>query len=255
MSHDHDGSWRTQYQEQGYVIVRGLFTEADIASIRAESERLLARKDLIDLRNLRCRWQHHCQTGECRFDAYDPVIDLSPAIGRLAHNERLLEVLEWIYGEPACLFKDKLIYKPPGATGYGLHQDYIAWPSFPRSFLSVIVPLDPATLESGCTILYPGRHQDVLSPADGDYHELPAETVSEATAIPLELAPGDIACFSGFVPHRSDSNASTQWRRQLYLSYNAASDGGDQRESHYGEFQRWLKRKYAEYDRHDTYFD
>ena len=31
-----------------------------------------------------------------------------------------------LYGEPACLFKDKLIYKPPGVKGYGLHQDWIA---------------------------------------------------------------------------------------------------------------------------------
>jgi len=44
-----------QYAREGYVIVRGLFTADDLAPVIAESERLLARKDLIDLRNLRCR--------------------------------------------------------------------------------------------------------------------------------------------------------------------------------------------------------
>ena len=46
----------------------------------------------------------------------------------------------------------------------------------------------------------------------------------------LVLEPGDVAVFGGFTPHRSDPNVSGRWRRQLYLSYNASSDGGDQRE-------------------------
>ncbi len=246
----------TQYTRDGYVIVRGLFPAALMTELVRESERLLARKDLIDLRNLRCRWQNHCHTGECRFDAFDPITDLSPPVAKITSDERLLEVLQQVFGEPACLFKDKLIYKPPGATGYGLHQDYIAWPGFPRSFLSVVIPLETTTQSNGCTILYPGRHREgCLSAADGDYHELPLSTVDDATAVPLELDPGDIALFSGFAPHRSNNNDSTQWRRQLYLSYNALSDGGEQRAAHYREFHTWLKKKYAEYDRHDTYFD
>ncbi len=44
------------------------------------------------------------------------------------------------------------------------------------------------------------------------------------------------------------------WRRQLYLSYNAQSDGGDQREAHYREFHVWLKKKYAEFGKHAVYF-
>ena len=43
-----------------------------------EVEGLLQRTDLIDTRNLRCRWQNHVGTDECMFDAFDPVIDLSP---------------------------------------------------------------------------------------------------------------------------------------------------------------------------------
>lgn len=245
-----------RYDAEGCVVVRGLFTREDIAPLITESERLLARRDLIDMRNLRCRWQNQCHTGECRFDAFDPIIDLSPAFGRIAHDPRLREVLQEIYGEPACLFKDKLIYKPPGATGYGLHQDYIAWPGFPNSFLSVILPLDPATVNNGCTILYPGRHREgCLSEADGDYHELPLSSVDESTAVPLELALGDVAVFSGFLPHRSEANVSDSWRRQLYFSYNAQSDGGERRAAHYREFHQWLVKKYAEFDRHDTYFD
>ena len=58
------------------------------------------------------------------------------------------------------------------------------------------------------------------------------ETVDEATAVPLVLEPGDVAVFGGFTPHRSDPNVSAGPRRQLYLSYNADSAGGDPRAKH-----------------------
>ena len=73
--------------------------------------------------------------------------------------------------------------------------------------------------------------------------------------MPLVLEPGDVAIFGGFTPHRSDPNVSDRWRRQLYLSYNALSDGGDQRAKHYREFHAWLKVKYAEYGKNETYFE
>jgi hypothetical protein len=40
----------------------------------------------------------------------------------------------------------------------------------------------------------------------------------------------------------------------LYLSYNAASDGAEQREKHYAEFHLWLKDRYAEYGKTNTFF-
>src|SRR5215510_11226791 len=111
----------------------------------------ICRAELIDKQNIRCRWQNHCDTGECRFDCFDPVIDLSPAYERVARSRALLELVGQLYGERACLFKDKLIFKLPGADGYRLHQDYIAWESFPTSFVTVIVAIDPCDHENGAT--------------------------------------------------------------------------------------------------------
>jgi ectoine hydroxylase-related dioxygenase (phytanoyl-CoA dioxygenase family) len=247
---------RAAYDRDGFVVVRGLFGQAEMRAAAADADRLLVECDhLKTAKNLRCRWQTNVLTGECTFETFDPVIDLSPVCGRLARDPRLLAVLRELYGELACLFKDKLIYKPPGVKGYGLHQDWIAWDSFPRSFLTVLVPIDPADRENGCTVVYPGYHRDgPLTPPDGQYHELPADAVDEARAVPLVLEPGDVAIFGGFTPHRSDPNVSGRWRRQLYLSYNAGSDGGDQRDRHYREFHAWLRKKYAEYNKPDTYF-
>ena len=194
----------SQYRSEGYLVVRQVFSADRIAELDAEADRLRQRTDLIDTDNIRCRWQNDVDTGECRFDCFDPVIDLSAVCERTARDPRLLDIVGALYGEPACLFKDKLIFKSPGTLGYNLHQDYISWKSFPTSFLTVIVAIDAADADNGATEVFPGYHQQgCLTPPDGMYHQLPDDAVDLSTGVVLDLAPGDIAIFSGYTPHRS----------------------------------------------------
>lgn len=235
------------YAADGYVVLRGVFQPEEITALDAEANRLWWRKDLIDVKNIRCRWQNHVETGECTFECFDPVIDISPLIDQMANDRRILDPLADIYGEPACLFKDKLIFKPPGATGYGMHQDYIAWKTFPRSFVTVLIAIDAADESNGATEVFPGYHRDgSIMPEDGMYHEIPLDKIDLARGVKLELRPGDAAIFDGFTPHRSAPNRTPNYRRQLYLSYNKLSDGGEQRRSHYAYFHQWLIERYRE---------
>lgn len=136
-----------------------------------------------------------------------------------------------------------------------LHQDYISWRSFPTTFVTAIVAIDPSSAENGATEVFPGYHtKGSLTPKDGQYHQLPDDAVDASTGVVLDLAPGDVAVFSGYTPHRSGPNRSQQWRRLLYLSYNAMSDGGEQRDAHYEEFRSWLQDRYAEYGKTSTLF-
>jgi hypothetical protein len=45
---------------------------------------------------------HHAVTGECRFDPFDPVIDLSPTMEKLAHDPRILGGVSALYREQKC---------------------------------------------------------------------------------------------------------------------------------------------------------
>jgi 2-aminoethylphosphonate dioxygenase len=244
-----------EYHRDGYLVLRGVFDLDEISAVDEEANSLMARSDLIDVANLRCRWQPNESGGPCLFETFDPVIDLAPRSAEIAADSRILGPLTAIYQDEACLFKDKLIFKPPGARGYGLHQDYIAWKNFPRSFITVLVAIDGADRHNGCTEVFPGYHQGgCLTEQDGQYHELPSHLVDEQRAVQLELAPGDIALFGCFTPHRSAPNLSDRWRRQLYLSYNARGDGGELRDTHYREFHDWLRVKYADHGKASVYF-
>jgi 2-aminoethylphosphonate dioxygenase len=229
------------YDKRGYLVLHQLFSAAEVAELQAESVRLIQRKDLMSERNLRCRFQPHVETEEPLFEVFDPVNDISPLCERVSTERRILDVLRPIYDDEPCLFKDKLIYKLPGAMGYDLHQDYPAcWTGFPTSFTTVLIAIDPMRADNGCTEVFPGYHRNGLIDPEPGCFRLPAGAVDESHAVPLELQPGDAAVFGCYVPHRSAPNRSHRTRRALYVSYNARSDGGEQRARHYAEFREYL---------------
>lgn len=243
------------YWTEGYLIVRDVFRADEMADLAADVDRVCRkRRDLIDPNNMRVRFKSHDTTNEPLFEVFDPIADLSPAARAITRDHRILGRLYDLYGEEAELFKDKLIYKPPGAMGATLHQDWIAWPGFPESFVTVVVAIDPFRADNGATEVFPRCHtRGYLSAKDGQHHyvelgDLPVEPV------PLLLAPGDVAIFTCFTPHRSAANTTATARRGYFISYNARSDGGQQYAKHYREFHDWIRAKASLEKRPHLYF-
>ncbi len=232
------------FHEDGFTILRGVFSPSEMSSIQRECDRLLRdNADLITPDNVRCRFMTDHRSGEPLFEVFDPVNDLSELLRQVCVDLRLTSAVEAIYQEPAELFKEKLIYKMPGAKGYSLHQDIPqSWPGWPQTFLTVLLAIDSCRRENGCTELYRGYHDHFLS-SDPDAYMLPDDCVCKSRREFLELEPGDVAIFHGLTPHGSGPNRSVGPRRAFYISYNAQSDGGDQRRSHYESFQAMLKQR------------
>jgi hypothetical protein len=236
-----------RYRELGHIVIRNLFLPDEIAELVRETERILIEcRELIRPENLRCRFMPHFETGEKLFEVFDPVNDISPVCARFSNDPRIHAILEAIYGEPACLFKEKLIFKLPGATGYNLHQDIpLSW--------DVLIPVDGSTRENGCTEVWSGYHADFLCDDPGTYM-IPRHMVDDSRRAYLEMAPGDVAIFHGLTPHASEPNRSSGMRRTFYVSYNRASDGGDQRADHYARFHEKTLGRHAPDVRETFYF-
>jgi len=245
---------RNAWSRDGYVILRDLFTASEMAELAAETECLSQREDLIDPFNLRCRYMPHHATGEPLFEVFDPVNDVAPVCRRFAHDPRIVDAVASIYGEPAALFKDKLIFKPPGAKGYDIHQDIpLSWADFPRSFLTVLIPIDPSDSANGCTQVYSGYHGGFLS-QDPNVYMLSPGAVDDSRRVDLILNPGDVAIFHGLTPHGSGPNRSDGMRRAFFPSYNALSDGGDQRAAHYASFRERMAGRFDAERRSKLFF-
>jgi hypothetical protein len=135
-----------------------------------------------------------------------------------------------LMGAEVVLFKEKINFKMPGGPGFKAHQDQQAgWTRYAPLFVTVLVTIDPATVENGCLEIVPGRHREGLIGEEWN----PLDEAKLGLQ-PVPTAPGDVIFFDSFVPHASKPNFTNEPRRLLYLTYNLAA-AGDHRAQYYAE--------------------
>jgi hypothetical protein len=212
---------RQAYDRDGFVVIPSLFGPDEVAAWVEECDRL-EQLGVVHPDNLRT----HVLNSERPPDRLDPVIDLSVLLRDLTTTPTLLTAVGQLLDDEPLLFKDKVIFKPPGMKGYATHQDYAYWqwlPAPPEALLTVLIALDGATAENGAVEFFPSRHRSLLTApgAPGDVDESSLGVAGQV----VETNPGDVVLFHSLTPHRSGDNRSPSMRRQLYLSYNAAGCG------------------------------
>jgi hypothetical protein len=215
------------YAQDGYVHLPSLFSDQEIQGWRKEAERLWSLPDVNEPNNFRVDWRKTI-AGKLVPERLDPVTDISPLFAKLSKDQRILSTANLLLGEDPVLFKDKLIIKPPGVTGYPLHQDfsYIDFFGF-EGFqqLAVCIAIDKVDDISGPIEFFPNLHHRRLpSPV-----ERPGETddrlLDAIKGQILTMEEGDMVFFHSLCPHKSASNRSKANRRLLFFTYNARSSG------------------------------
>jgi ectoine hydroxylase-related dioxygenase (phytanoyl-CoA dioxygenase family) len=243
---------RREYDNKGYLVLRGVFGPDEVAAWKAECARLLA-SDYVDPNNLRTRPRQI--NDELVVERFDPVVDVSPVFAAVARDPRLTSAVRELYGEEMLLFKDKLIFKLPGMSGYGMHQDWAWWQPFAPPVVSVMVAIDGADVANGTLEVFPGCHHALLStPGElRNMHDTEIASVDVSTGELLETEPGDVILFDGLTPHRSGPNTSERSRQQLYLSYSAARHG-DQYTAQAAHYRAYNEAKMSDADKARLFF-
>lgn len=212
------------FWEDGYVIVRGLFSgeEMDVLNRvgRADKDREShERKDAAG--NLSKLW--------LSLELHD---DLYSAFAR---SPRMIDPIEQLFGETMLHFHHKMMQKEPRVGGaWEWHQDYGYWYRH-EGFLypdlvSGLIAVDRANKENGCLQVLRGSHK-----AGRIEHGMTAEQVGaqqdrvdalaeELELVYVELEPGDTLFFHSNTLHRSDANRSEYPRWSLICCYAAASN-------------------------------
>lgn len=242
------------FHEKGYLVLRGLFTEEEVAAWSAESDRLVGLSDLIHEDNLRVGFRTN-REGERYIEKFDPLVDISPVFEALARDERILTPLREIYNDDALLFKDKLIFKWPGVAGYTMHQDAAMWQPFPfETLISVMVAIDGADESNGGLELF-ARYHDRLLSTPGEIRNMNEEERKLVTGPGelVETSPGDVILFHALTPHQSGYNTSDRTRRQLYLTYNPAKHG-NLYDAHYDHFRTYATRHLSDEAKQKKFF-
>lgn len=203
-----------QFARRGWTIIPNAMSSQALARCDDECRRLEANPEMFGTRG-------SVPNSDTRLDRLDPVTDLSPVFAKLASE--MMGLASTVLGAKARLIKDKLIYKPPGAGGYGLHQDHAYFQQMdfsPDQAFTLCVALDPATQESGAVEFAKGENWQLLT-EPGAVADPPAELFSSYDHACCN--PGDLILFSTLAPHRSAENRSSHSRRQLYLLYATQS--------------------------------
>ncbi|MFN3461291.1 MAG: phytanoyl-CoA dioxygenase family protein [Oceanibaculum sp.] len=214
------------FRRDGFVIIRNLLDDGDIAAARARFEPLFKGKFETGLYPDEWNWQEGRDPADrtrqiCngwKSDRTIARIVLSPKVGELCAR-----LGNW---PGARMGQDNVLWKPPGAKSLGFHQDdsYCHW-VVPAGYITCWMTLDD-TAAAGGTIEYArGSHLWPLSPPMGkfhapdDYHaslrEAAAHAGEKIEIVPIVVSAGDAVIHHGRTWHGSGPNRATRPRRSL----------------------------------------
>ena len=210
------------YQENGYVVVRGLFSQDEVAQYR---------EHFMTLR------KHGSYPGDLAgvdTNSNDPL----KRYPRMIHMHRWDEVsLQWLIDQRinACLtgllgrepyaVQTMLYFKPPGARGQALHQDNFYLRAQPGTCMAAWMALDRCDEANGCMQVVPGSHTwPLLCSEKADtsvsFTDVTVPLPPDQKVDPIEMEPGDVLFFNGSVVHGSFPNTTTdRFRRALIGHY------------------------------------
>ncbi|MCK6370018.1 MAG: phytanoyl-CoA dioxygenase family protein [Gammaproteobacteria bacterium] len=236
------------FRRDGYLVVRGLFAPDDIERIRCWTDEVQRWPETAGRHMM---YFEHSERGARILNRMENVLPYHEGFRALATGRQLAGACGQLLGEPAVLFKDKINFKLPGGGGFEAHQDVQAgWARYARLHITALVAVDRATVANGCLEMaggFRGAHELIGS----EWEPLTAPQLAGLHWRHIEAEPGDVVFFDSFIPHRSAPNTTSEARRVLYYTYNAASEGdhlvryyADKRASYPPDIEREPGREY-----------
>jgi hypothetical protein len=209
------------YRRKGWVTARGFFPSAEAAQLKHWTEEIAALPEVPG------RQMVYWERPEGAAPILQRIENFCPfhaGMDKLVRTGRLMAAVAALLGAPALLYKDKINFKPPGGSGFELHQDQQAgWSAYAPLFLTAMISIDRATEENGCLQIADMERQRVLLGAE--WKPLAAADLGGHGLVNVPTEPGDVIFFDSYVAHASERNRSADQRRILYLTYNRLADG------------------------------
>jgi len=229
---------KAQFERDGFLAIRGLFTSAEIEEIRGTFMDMA--KDgpvprLSDVPKSRDGAPAASDDPLARYPRMMhphkfPELPVGLLAMRYMRDGRLKPILTDLFdGEAPFAAQSMFYFKPPGARGQDLHQDNFYLRVKPGTCMAAWVAVDDADAGNGGLMCVPQTATlDIACPEKSD---ATLSFTSEHVEPPLGLTPqmmelraGDVLFFNGSVIHGSTPNTSTdRFRRSLIFHYVPAS--------------------------------
>lgn len=210
-----------QFRRDGFVVVPGLLTDAELEQYGAAVDRAvrdrgrndgrtLAEKSLYEQSFIQCinLWEDH------------------PEVLPLTFHPKISQAAVELIGVPCLrLWHDQALYKEAGGRYTEPHQDQPYWPMDETDTLTAWIPFDGSTRETGCMGYVPGSHRAGVRKfvniftADEKVKILEHPAISGVAPVYVEVPRGSIAFHHGLMVHMAMPNKSNRTRRVHTMIY------------------------------------
>jgi len=224
------------FHERGFIVLKGFFDTEVVDRLSSWLDEL-SRKAPDDGAEAKYYEKSPISGEDLLVRAEYLLGEHNPEITDLLLNERTLSSLEDLFGEAHVLFKEKANYKLPGCRPDKLHQDQAAgWNAYTDFYISMAIVVDENRKDNAAiSFMCSGNYDKSLMSEEWTpltMEDPPYQPEDEYML--LEAQPGDVVFFDSYVPHGSPANTSDSQRRNIYLTFNKASDG-DLRQQYYDD--------------------
>ena len=210
-----------QFQRDGFVIVPGLLTDAELEHYGAAVDRAVADRGRNDGRTLSEKSPYEQSFTQC-INLWEDHADVLP----LTFHPRISQAAAELIGVPCLrLWHDQALYKEAGGRYTEPHQDQPYWPMDETQTLTAWVPFDGSTRETGCMGYVPGSHRAGVRKfiniftADEKVKILEEPAISGIAPVYVEVPHGSIAFHHGLTVHMAMPNKSDRTRRVHTMIY------------------------------------
>jgi len=230
------------FHEQGYLVLRNVFEESKLETLRAEADRileLLVNATLANERQSRRLTVVDTDSGQ-QIKKVQPVNDLSEPISQVSQDDRFIDPVRAVMRDDPVLMEEKLNYKQPLPErvpglesssqdgGWPIHNDWAYYKAqgYPRDTISAAVCLDDCTPETGPVHVWPGSHTvhyDHES-TGGNRLQIPTEKINYRGGEDLAVPAGSVLLMHSLLVHSSRPNQTSQPRRVLTYSHYPDSE-------------------------------
>ena len=243
-----------QYGRQGFLVIRGAFSEAEVSVALGELDRMLRSDDpdcsrvyyegsiKAELADQDVGGQRVAPQSISEY-ALGKLADDPPPIPAdqrvcyirkvagfthahepltsLARQPAMLGLLERMAGEPVKLFQDMCLIKPPGGREKAWHQDHAYFNvALETQIFGAWIAMHDSTRENGCMCVLAGAHRDGprVHFHRRDWQICDEDIVGQGpTAVPMRA--GDLLLFDGKLPHGTPQNNTDKHRWAAQFHY------------------------------------
>lgn len=192
-----------QFQRDGYVVARGMFTRADMADFIAECRSFESRNG--------SRTEPNSQ-GAMQF--YSELFRRSARVRAFLTQPALIDFVRPIAGPDLWLRWDQAVAKNPGSGVFPWHSD-AGYSRLPQQHFEIWIALSQSRRDNGGLCVIPGSHRRRHRHRFVGSHMVAEQTELHDTddrRVWVEAEVGDVILFSADLLHKTYENAATDAR-------------------------------------------